>query len=98
MIFRGIQELMGHARDYANANEISIRLDIGNNVVKVIVDDNGRGFDTNQLFPTKKATGPAPHPGLDHTQREIRVDQRVGGLVSGETDSMSVRIELPTSD
>src|SRR5574338_132355 len=26
MIFRGIQELMGHARDYANATEISIRL------------------------------------------------------------------------
>ena len=36
MIFRGIQELMALARDYANPTEIAIRLDIGNTVVKIV--------------------------------------------------------------
>src|SRR5664279_5014365 len=47
MIFRGIQELMVLSRDYANPTEISIKLDIGNTVVKIAVEDNGRGFDAD---------------------------------------------------
>ena len=99
MIFRGIQELMGHARDYANANEISIRLDIGNNVVKVVVDDNGRGFDTESAFSNEESHSQDPRiQGLITLKEKFELIRGSVSIVSGETDGTSVRIELPTSD
>jgi two-component system, NarL family, sensor histidine kinase DegS len=98
MIFRGIQELMGHARDYASASEIFIRLDISNDQVKVDVEDNGRGFDAQAAF-TGDETHVEPRAQSIITLREKF--ELVGGslsVTSGETDGTRVHMELPTSD
>ncbi len=98
MVFRGIQELMGHARDYANATEIFIRLDISNDRVKVDVEDNGRGFDAQAAF-TGDDTHVEPRVQSMITLREKF--ELVGGslsVTSGETDGTRVHMELPTSD
>ncbi len=98
MVFRGVQELMGHARDYASASEISIRLDIASDRVKVDIDDNGRGFDAQAAF-----TGDESHIE-PRAQSIITLREKfelVGGtlsVTSGETDGTRVHIELPTSD
>lgn len=98
MIFRGIQELMGHARDYAQASEIDIRLDMASDRIKVDVEDNGRGFDAQAAF-----TGEDSHVE-PRTQSIITLREKfelVGGtlsVTSGETDGTRVHIELPTSD
>lgn len=98
MIFRGIQELMGHARDYASASEIFIRLDISSDRVKVDVEDNGRGFDAQAAF-----TGDDAHIE-PRAQSIITLKEKfelVGGslsVTSGETDGTRVHMELPTSD
>jgi signal transduction histidine kinase len=49
MIFRAIQELLNNAARYSQASTVNIQLDMGDNNSKVIVEDNGKGFDTETL-------------------------------------------------
>ncbi len=49
MIFRAIQELLGNAIRHSQASDIRIHLDLGDMIVKVTVDDNGKGFDPEIL-------------------------------------------------
>ncbi len=46
MIFRAIQELVNNAMRHSQASEVKVQVDLGDNLIKVIVDDNGKGFDT----------------------------------------------------
>jgi two-component system sensor histidine kinase DegS len=98
MIFRAIQELMVNARDYASAGDILIRLDMSGNRIKVMVEDNGRGFDAEAaLLGDENYQDP-------RSQSLITLKQKfelVGGTVavfSGEDQGTSVRLELPASD
>jgi two-component system, NarL family, sensor histidine kinase DegS len=45
MTFRAIQELLGNAARHSQAAAIKMHVDMGNENVRVSVDDNGRGFD-----------------------------------------------------
>ncbi|MBI2759409.1 MAG: sensor histidine kinase [Chloroflexi bacterium] len=47
MIFRAVQELMGNAARHSQAATLKIYLDLGNDLVRVSVDDNGKGFDSD---------------------------------------------------
>jgi two-component system sensor histidine kinase DegS len=49
MVFRAIQELLGNAARHSQATLIKVQLDVGESVVKVVVDDNGKGFDPEIL-------------------------------------------------
>jgi len=44
MLFRAIQELLGNAARHSQASTIKLQIDMGNEMVRVIVDDNGKGF------------------------------------------------------
>jgi len=45
MIFRAFQELLGNADRRGQASLIKVQMDLTDNSVKLIVDDNGKGFD-----------------------------------------------------
>ena len=47
MIFRAIQELLGNAARHSQAQSVKLHVDMGNEAVRVSVDDNGRGFDAD---------------------------------------------------
>jgi len=49
MIFRAVQELVGNAVRESHASKILVEMDIGENNVKVSVDDNGKGIDLEAL-------------------------------------------------
>lgn len=49
MIFRAIQELLGNAARHSQASQVKVLLDIGDERVRVSVDDNGRGFDPESV-------------------------------------------------
>ncbi len=49
MIFRAIQELLGNASRHSQATMVKVSMDVGDAVVKIIVDDNGKGFDAEIL-------------------------------------------------
>jgi len=46
MIFRAVQELLGNASRHSQATLVKILLDMGNEAIRVSVDDNGKGFDS----------------------------------------------------
>jgi two-component system, NarL family, sensor histidine kinase DegS len=46
MLFRSMQELLGNAVRHSQATQVKVQLDMGDAFVKVSVDDNGKGFDT----------------------------------------------------
>lgn len=49
MIFRAIQELLNNVTHHSEASEVKINLDVGDNTAKAMVEDNGKGFEINQL-------------------------------------------------
>lgn len=53
MIFRAVQELLGNAARHSQASMIKVHLDLGNDFLRVSVDDNGKGFDVETLKDSK---------------------------------------------
>jgi two-component system sensor histidine kinase DegS len=49
MIFRAVQELLGNASRHSQATLVKIQVDLGNEMIRVSVDDNGKGFDADTL-------------------------------------------------
>ena len=49
MIFRALQELLGNSARHSQGTLIKIHADLGENAVKVEVEDNGKGFETEIL-------------------------------------------------
>jgi two-component system, NarL family, sensor histidine kinase DegS len=49
MLFRAIQELLGNAARHSQATLVRILIDMGQERVRVSVDDNGKGFDPEIL-------------------------------------------------
>jgi len=45
MLFRALQELLGNAARHSQGSVVKVMLDMGEERVRVSVDDNGRGFD-----------------------------------------------------
>jgi two-component system sensor histidine kinase DegS len=49
MIFRAVQELLGNASRHSQATMVKILVDLGSDLIRVSVDDNGKGFDPETL-------------------------------------------------
>ncbi|NWG33246.1 MAG: hypothetical protein HXY42_02290 [Chloroflexi bacterium] len=49
MMFRALQELLGNAARHSQATQVKVMLDMGDDRVRVSVDDNGRGFDPDAV-------------------------------------------------
>ena len=49
MMFRALQELLGNAARHSQATQVKVMLDMGEDRVRVSVDDNGRGFDPDVI-------------------------------------------------
>jgi two-component system sensor histidine kinase DegS len=98
MLFRAIQELMGHARDYAASNQIKVRLDMSGNRIKVLVEDNGRGFDAEDAFSGEGTHNDPRVQGLITLKEKYELVE--GGVVvdSGESEGTTVRLELPAGN
>lgn len=85
-IFRIIQELLTNSIKHSNASEVIIQFAEENNVLNIIVEDNGKGFDI-----TKNTTG----TGLINIER--RVDKLNGELVidSSLNNGTTVILNIP---
>ncbi len=98
MIFRGIQELLVLSRDYASPTEISVRLDIGNTVVKIAVQDNGRGFDVEAALGGEDGYQDPRAQSLVTLKEKFELIRGTVSIVSSETEGTLVRMELPVND
>jgi len=99
MIFRGLQDAMAMARDYANPTTLHVTLDMSGSSWRVSVEDDGRGFDAESIFS-----------GNDEGYNDARVEQlkmlrnrweMIGGTIdvsSDESAGTRIRMELPSGD
>jgi len=53
MIFRAVQELLGNAARHSQATMVKVLLDVGTEMIRVSVDDNGKGFDPESVLGGK---------------------------------------------
>jgi len=49
MVFRSMQELLSTAVHQNQATQVKVQLDMGDTFIKLAMDDNGKGFDTDAL-------------------------------------------------
>lgn len=49
VLYRVIQELVNNVIKHSGADRLDIQLNVDQEEISVIIEDNGRGFDTNQL-------------------------------------------------
>jgi two-component system sensor histidine kinase DegS len=98
MVFRAIQDLMLNARDYANATEMVIRLDITGNRIKILVEDNGRGFDAEAAMMGDESYHDPRAQSLITLKQKFELVRGSVAVLSGENEGTSVRVELPTKD
>jgi two-component system sensor histidine kinase DegS len=49
MVFRAVQELLGNAARHSQATLIKVQVDLGNEFIRVHVEDNGKGFAPEAL-------------------------------------------------
>jgi two-component system sensor histidine kinase DegS len=49
MVFRAVQELMGNAARHSQATLLKLNVDLTADLIRVSVDDNGKGFDFNSI-------------------------------------------------
>jgi two-component system sensor histidine kinase DegS len=50
MLFRAIQELLGNTARHSQATQVKVMVDMGDDRVRVSVDDNGKGFDSESVL------------------------------------------------
>ena len=49
MLFRAVQEVLGNAARHSQATLVKLHVDMGAQSVRISVDDNGKGFDTDAV-------------------------------------------------
>lgn len=101
MIFRGIQDVMAMSRDYASPTSIDVTLDMSGNVWRATVEDDGRGFDAENIFDGKAEDEGYTDARVEQLQMLSNRWEMVGGTVdvsSDETSGTRIRMELPTGE
>lgn len=96
-IFRTIQDLMSMARDFAGASEVKIRLDMTSDPVKILVEDDGKGFDSETVFEADDDTLVEDPRVSAMIMLRNKVDLVNGDMTvqSSENQGTAVRIEVP---
>jgi two-component system sensor histidine kinase DegS len=78
MIFRAIQELLGNVIRHSQANQVKIQMDATGGEVKVMVDDNGKGFNVETLNETTGMGLKVIRDRVDMIGGEMDVDSVIG--------------------
>jgi two-component system sensor histidine kinase DegS len=94
-IFRSIQELVGNAIKYNIENASKVKIDVNLAIdaanVKVVIRDNGKGFDTNSI----KISGGL---GLKLLQERVDILRGSMNIRSSQDKGTEVSIQIPVGD
>lgn len=95
MIFRAVQDLVGYARDYANATQIKIKIDITGSPIVVLVHDNGRAVDVSEMLESAETLQSAREQGYITLKEKFELVNGTFSINSNETEGTLVKLELP---
>lgn len=77
--YRLVQELVSNALKHAKASKITIQLTCFDNILNLIVEDNGIGFDANHLMENSLGIGlKSIQSRIADMQGDFQVDSRIG--------------------
>lgn len=85
--YRIIQELVNNAVKHAEASEVFVQLAMNDNKIGITVEDNGKGFDKNNIATNKGA-------GLANIKYRAQYLNGTSDIISSEGNGTSVHIEL----
>jgi signal transduction histidine kinase len=91
LAFRAIQTLLINIRDHAQATQVKVMLDMGDRLVRVSVEDNGKGFDPDSL-----SEDDAQQQGIRALSNRVN---KIGGtldLESGAGEGTRIAFTIPT--
>jgi len=78
LVFRAIQELLGNAVRHSQASEVRLQVDLGDNALKVMIDDNGKGFDPEILKERTNMGIKVVRDRVEMVGGEFKLDSRIG--------------------
>jgi two-component system sensor histidine kinase DegS len=78
MIFRAIQELMRNAINHSQANQIDVQIDVDDSFVMVMVEDDGNGFETQELDEGQGMGLKVIQERVEMTSGEFTVESQIG--------------------
>jgi two-component system sensor histidine kinase DegS len=94
VIFRVIQELLGNVRQHAHATRVTVLLDVVEDLARVVIEDNGSGFNVNEVLNATQPKG----IGLSTMRERVAM---LGGQLQLESAigrGTKVTLEIPISD
>lgn len=81
-IFRIVQELLNNVRDHAQATQARVTIEMDDESVRVVVDDNGAGFNVEEALSTarqKRTVGLSTmHERVDMLGGTLEIDSKPG--------------------
>ncbi|HEY67081.1 MAG TPA: sensor histidine kinase [Thermoflexia bacterium] len=92
-IFRLVQELLNNAYEYGHASNVQINLDMGDDLIRVSVEDNGSGFELSDTLTSPDAD----RLGLAMMRERVEM---LGGQIHFDSSlgrGTKVSFELPAS-
>ncbi len=85
LIFRAIQELLGNAVRHSQATLVKVTMDFSDHIVRITVDDNGKGFDPQQA---------SQESGLGLKLLRERIEKAGGNLEIDAAPGKGTRIQF----
>lgn len=96
MIFRSVQEIMGHSRDYATPSKIKLKLDTTGATTQILIHDNGRSFESEVVMEGGESQD-ARSQGLINLKERFELVKGSLTVTSNDTEGTLVRLELPNN-
>jgi two-component system sensor histidine kinase DegS len=92
MIFRSMQELLHNTNTHSQATQVKVHLDMGSDMIRLVVEDNGKGFDFNKITAETKGLGiKVIRDRTEMLGGELEVDSAIG-------QGARISINLPAVD
>ncbi len=92
MLFRIVQEALTNVVKHAEADEVRVRLELGDSMVSVQVEDNGKGFDTEAALRGKGNRG---NLGLHAMAERATLLEGAFTIRSQPGQGTCLRVEVP---
>ena len=92
LIFRSVQALLQNVRDYAQATQVKIMVDLDDTQVRATVEDNGKGFDVEVVMEEEGAAHGlrVNKDRLEQVGGSFEIESQLG---EGTTVTFSVPVE-----
>ncbi len=90
VLFRIVQEAINNIIRHSEATEICIKLDYLSNLLKLQIEDNGKGFSLEE-----KSTGPTQVSGIYNMQHRAKLIEAEFQLESKIGSGTSITVKTP---